>query len=139
MSKRGFQMSVTADAPSALLEAIETQATALLIVEPTHQPQGHELIDTVRQYFPRLALWQVTDHHGQPQLAAIHAALNPAAEPASTSTTPSGQADPPPSANPPRLFAEGEPGPIVTKDELAMLIGSTPPSFPPVPPKRAAE
>lgn len=137
MSRRGFQMSVAADAPSALLEAIETQATALLVVEPAHQPQGAELIDTVRCYFPRLALWQVTDHHGQPQLNAIQGDPLKAAEPAE-STKPDNASKPLPT-NPPRLFAEGEPGPIVTKDELAMLIGSTPPSFPPVPPQRAAE
>ncbi|MEM1211094.1 MAG: hypothetical protein AAGI68_02245 [Planctomycetota bacterium] len=151
MSRRGFQMSVAADAPSALLEAVETQATALLIVEPQHQPQGRELIDTARRYFPRLAMWQVTDHQGQPNLSAISdlpsSVQPPAADPstASSARTPEDAQRQPEEilpANPPRLFAEGEPGPIVTKDELAMLIGAQPqplPPLPPTPPRRAAE
>ena len=120
LAKRGLSVSVATDAPSAMLELIETTAGTLIIVDPQRLALGDELVTAVRHYFPRTALWAFQqDAQGRRNLASLNGHSAYSAE-----GDEHAEPDARPSLDRPD-HAETE-GPIVTKDELAMLLGGNP-------------
>lgn len=120
MGRRGLAMTVVTDAASAMLEVVQQPVTAMVVVRPDDQPGIAQLVAAVRNYCPSTSLWQFEpDASGTDQLSMIN-----------------GRYDHEPGHHESSAYRLDEQGvdldmlseddatsAIVTRDELAMLLG----------------
>jgi hypothetical protein len=91
------------------------EALALVVVEPTRWPNLPALVSAVSRYVPQAKLWSVSGDDLNP--------LGPDARPDIPARTESGPA---PRVAPQRTDEEAISGPLVTGDEIAMLLEGEP-------------
>lgn len=109
LQRRQATCRVVQDMARVMVELARCPGQALIVIEPQTLPQADQLIAAVQRYHPRTALWQYT---GQPQ-------------PTLRSLQPEKA---PPAAPGDRSPAEPLPSPLISEEELEMLLGFNEPT-----------
>lgn len=124
LSRRGLAVTVVTDAPGVLLHLARHEASAFLVAAGEAWAHRDELLDAIRLYHPRTALWEYARAHDGLRITKIESPRLVAAE------TNLDAADP---TAPAVVHVEEEAGmhslpapaePLVTEAELSMLLGS---------------
>lgn len=145
---------VASDAAAAIVDIAQSQASTLIIQDPAAQPALADLLAAVRRHFPTLACWQYQRQgNGRPELSRLEL---PKVMPPSMATAPPiasaasdgahqppvlGRVGPQPAPTngrhavsrrlePVLVRVPQEPDlknePLISEEELAMLLGPTP-------------
>jgi len=152
LSRRGVAVAVVAEPARVMVELARQATGALIVVEPGSQPYLGELIRAVKTYYPKTARWcyQASQASAEGQLSKLNGQAD-----AATARSPVQASPPPPSAqkaddpflgNPlgrvhqtgmrDRVRSlvvkveapDGLGEPLITEEELAMLLGPVPPA-----------
>ena len=120
LSKRGLALTVVAEPPSVMVALGKQPVAALIVVDAQRQPRIRNLVEAVRQYYPRTVCWQYGAADGQrrPKLSRIQ--------------VPFGQEPPQPDPKAPQAVASTEGagqslgrGPDPTRSKLCGNSGAT--------------
>jgi hypothetical protein len=122
LSRRGASVTVVTQGPRVMVELLAQPTASVIAVEPQQQPRLEELAAAVHRYYPKTAVWQFRVSKGQPQLSPYigdSPGRMAAEDPAVAAATELKRGRRPPAV------AQDE-GPLITGEELAMLLGPGP-------------
>lgn len=132
VARRGAAATVVAEPPGVMVELASAPVEAVIVVEPARQALLRELLDALRTYYPEVKRWQfacVTDGERvgkEPVLGPIEARYESieASEPAWQAVRRVQQRVRPLSVKLPAVASEAARSPLISEEELAMLLGS---------------
>ena len=132
VARRGAKATVVAEPPGVMVELAVGPVEAVIIVEPAYQALLHELLDAVRTYYPGVKRWQFAASRDgeqavrEPMLAPIEARYESieSQEPTWQSVRRVQQRVGPLSIKLPAGASETARSPLITEEELSMLLGS---------------
>lgn len=134
LSHRGLTVVLVTDPPRAMLELAKYGALALIVADPDRVRGAAELVEAVRAYRPKTVCWQYANRKLAPingHLGGVRMSGPDAVSPAASRLRQDHERLSPIVVHAqPRDPAE----PLVSEDELAMLLGE-PPSEPPEAPE----
>jgi len=115
LRRRGADVGIVSDAPTAIAELAEATNVVLIVYEPDRHDSLPRLCTVIRRYLPRTHLWQCAQSppNGKPQLRPLAEQLDGEHEEA---LRPTNVIDDQPES----LSVEA---PLVSQEELAMLFG----------------
>ncbi len=137
LRRRGLAMSVVTDPASAVAEVMSIPVAALVVVKPSEQTLMSEFVATIRNYSPRTVLWQFEDEApGREHLSLINGRYD-GHQPAPSPLTPppdhqavDNDSDNQLDEDLDLLNEQDAAEVVVTRDELAMLLGTPAPPSP---------
>lgn len=136
LSRRGFTVQVVTDSPSVMLSLAQQTPPCLVVVNPDSVPMISELVQAVRAYHPGVAMWSFTQPAGGgPKLDSFNGHYHPS--PASSDADLRQPLDELVVRVP--CQTQDIQGPIVSEEELTMLLGPTPETPTPAPTRFSPE
>lgn len=132
IARRAAPATVVAEPPGVMVELASASVEAVIVVEPACQPLLHELLDALRTYYPTVKRWQfarptVGDRAGsEPMLTPLEEQYETpeAREPTPQAVRRVRQRIKPLAIKLPAGVSEVARSPLITEEELTMLLGS---------------
>ena len=125
LCRRKVRTTIVPDAPAVMVALAHHPSSALIVNEPSTVHRFSELLAAVERYYPTIVCWQYTsDNGGKARLTKLLTSFPSGRPPLNEQE----QGAAPPHRREPRLRAGDEgmlptTSPLVTHEELAMLIG----------------
>ena len=136
LARRRLAAVVVAEAPAVMMHLSEAPAVAVILTEPDRQPVVAELAAAVRRYYPRTQVWQYragdgvdgvdggAAARGLTRLNGTYDVSGPVSRQAQQNAAKPGPvATPTNQAVPPAARADPPDEPLISSEELAMLLG----------------